>query len=388
MVPQLPFVQPDLLRMPPLLRELFGQGPIHRIRTRVGHEAWLVIGYDEVRELLADDRLGRSHPHPERAARAGDSAMFGGPLGNFDTEFTDHALLRERVQPHFSPARMRAFRPRVEELATGLLDRLAERTPPADLIDALALPLPILVICELLGVPYEDRDRFRTWTEAAGDSTDRQRSEQGMADLFVYGKQLVDRKREQPGDDFISRLCAQDGISDDEITFLSMTLLFAGHETTVVSIGWGALWLLSHPEQRQILLDKPEMIPSAVEEILRVPQRATGIPRYARTDFEYGGVSIRTGDLVLLDIGAANHDPEAFPDPDRFAVDRADAAHVGFGYGKRYCLGAPLARIELQVALSQLIRRFPTMRLAVPREELRLRSAALAGGLVELPVEW
>src|SRR5690606_33412474 len=114
-------------------------------------------------------------------------------------------------------------------------DRLAERTPPADLIDALALPLPILVICELLGVPYEDRDRFRTWTEAAGDSTDRQRSEQGMADLFVYGKQLVDRKREQPGDDFISRLCAQDGISDDEITFLSMTLLFAGHETTVVS---------------------------------------------------------------------------------------------------------------------------------------------------------
>lgn len=370
-------------------RTLQSQGAIHRIRTRVGDDAWLVTGYDEVRRLLADDRLGRSHPGPDNAARSGESALFGGPLGNYDTEKADHSRMRSLLQPHFTPGRMRAFRGRVETLAAQLLDDLAEQGMPADLNAALALPLPILVICELLGVPYEERTQFRTWTQAAADVRDRARSEQGLGNLFTYGQELVARKRHEPGDDVISRLCATDGVGDDEIAMLSMALLFAGHETTVVQIGQGALLLLTGPDQWQLLLGDPGLIPGAVEEILRAPGKGGGdIPRYARTDIEIGGVTVRTGDLVMLDNGAANHDGAVFTEPDRFDVTRRETSHLTFGHGLRYCTGAPLARMELQVVFGRLISRFPRMRLAVPVEELRVRGDVLTGGLVQLPVTW
>lgn len=173
---QLPFQQPHPLEVAPPLRRLQARGPIHRVRTAVGDEAWLVTGHEQVRLLLADDRLGRSHPNPGNAARTGESALFGGPLGDYDTEQADHARMRALLQSHFSPKRMRALRPRVESLTTELLDELARQTPPVDLHEALAVPLPILVICELLGVPYEDRTRFRGWTQAAADIRNRARS--------------------------------------------------------------------------------------------------------------------------------------------------------------------------------------------------------------------
>ena len=388
MTVQLPFEQDHPLDVAPLLRQLQQDGVAHRVRTAVGDRAWLVTGYEEVRGLLTDERLGRSHPDPAKAARAGESALFGGPMGNYDTEHADNARLRSLLQPHFSPRRMRAVRPRVEELTAGLLDDLAERGSPADLHQALALPLPVQVICELLGVPYADRDQFRAWSEAVGDLRDRTRSEQGLGELYGYGQQLVARKRQQPGDDFISRLCADD-LGDDEIAMLSMGLLFAGHQTTVVAIGMGILCLLVNPGQQQALIDDPGRITAAVEEKLRAPGRsAGGIPRYARTDLEIGEVTVRAGDLVLLDIRAANHDPTVFPSPDRFDVTRQGPAHVSFGHGAHYCLGAPLARIELQAVFCQLLARFPTMRLAVPVEQLRVRSDAVTGGLTSLPVEW
>ncbi|MEV4060379.1 cytochrome P450 [Nonomuraea dietziae] len=385
MTPQLPFAKSHPMEVPPALQALQTQGCIHRIRTRVGHDAWLVTGYDEVRQLLSDDRLGRSHPDPDNAARSGESALFGGPLGNFETEPTDDARLRALLQPQFSPKRMRAFRPRVEALTTELLDRLAS---PADLVQALALPLPILVICELLGVPYQDRDQFRAWSDAAADVTDRARSEHGLADLFGYGRQLVAQKRKEPGDDFISRLSA-DGVPDDEVAAMSMFMLFAGHETTVVAIGMGTLALLTNPGQRDALIADPSLIPAAVEEMLRAPGKGGGgIPRYARADIDLAGATIRAGELVLLDNGAANHDASAFPEPDRFDVTRQAAHHLTFGRGAHYCLGAPLARMELQVVFGQLLPRFPAMRLAVPLEELREHDTKLTSGLVELPVEW
>jgi len=388
MTVQLPFEQDHALDVAPLLRQLQQDGAVHRVRTVVGDQAWLVIGYEEVRGLLTDERLGRSHPDPAKAARAGESALFGGPMGNCDTEHADNARLRSLLQPHFSPGRMRAFRPRVAELTAGLLDDLAEHGSPADLHQALALPLPVQVICELLGVPYADRDQFRAWSEAVGDVRDRTRSEQGLGELYGYGQQLVARKRKQPGDDFISRLCADD-LGDDEIAMLSMGLLFAGHETTVVAIGMGALCLLANPGQQQALIDDPGRITTAVEEILRAPGRSGGgIPRYARTDLQIGEVTVRAGDLVLLDIRAANHDPTVFPSPDRVDVTRQGPAHVSFGHGAHYCLGAPLARIELQAVFCQLLARFPAMRLAVPVEQLRVRSNAVTGGLTKLPVEW
>src|SRR5271165_5162365 len=388
MTVQLPFEQDHPLDVAPLLRQLQHDGVVHRVRTAVGDLAWLVTGYEEVRRLLADERLGRSHPDPAKAARQGESVLSGGPMGNYDTEPADNARLRSLLQPHFSPRRIRALRPRVEELTTGLLHDLAGHGPPADLHQMLALPLPIQVICELLGVPYADREQFRAWSEAVGDVRDRARSEQGMAGLFGYGQQLVARKREQPGDDFISRLCADD-LGDDEIAMLSMGLLFAGHETTVAAIGMGALCLLANPGQQQALINDPGRITTAVEEILRAPGRGGGgIPRYARTDVQIGEVTVHAGDLVLLDTRAASHDPAVFPSPDRFDIAREGPAHLSFGHGAHYCLGAPLARIELQAVFSQLLARFPEMRLAVPVEQLRVRSGALIGGLTKLPVEW
>src|ERR1700752_4594509 len=201
---RLPYAHPNPRRVPPLLRDMQANGSLHRVRTEVGDPAWLVTGHTTVRRLLEDDRLGRSHPQPEAAARAGESVLFGGPTGNFATERADHSRMRALLQPHFTPKHMRALTPRVEALTTQLLDRMAEHGPPADLHTALALPLPILVICELLGVPYEDRDQFRRWTTEASNTRDRALSAQGVWQLFGYGQRLVAAKRRQPGDDVIS----------------------------------------------------------------------------------------------------------------------------------------------------------------------------------------
>jgi pentalenolactone synthase len=342
-----------------------------------------------VRNLLDDDRLGRSHPNPESAARTGESALFGGPLGDFATEHADHARMRSLLQPHFSPKRMRALRSRVVELTGRLLDELADHGSPADLNEALALPLPIAVICELLGVPYEDRAQFRAWTQAAADVRDRARSEQGLGDLFGYGQELVARKQCDPGDDVISRLSATEGVGADEAAAMGMFLLFAGHETTVVAIGMGAVRLLTDPAQWQSLLADPTRIGPAVQEILRTQGLGGGgIPRYARTDLEIAGTRVRAGELVLLDTGAANHDGSVFPDPERFDISRQAPGHVSFGHGARYCIGAPLARIELEVVFSQLIPRFPGMRLAVGVDELAVNTETLTRGLLEIPVKW
>ena len=386
---QLPFEQTSPLQAPPKLRALQARGPVHPVRTETGDPAWLVTGYQEVRQLLDDPRLGRSHRDPERAARTGESALFGGPLGEFDTEAADHARMRSLLQPHFTPRRIRALRPRVEALTTALLDELARHGPPADLVEALAVPLPVLVICELLGVPYDDRDRFRTWTRDAADIRDRTRSEHGLAELFGYGQHLVARKRAEPGGDIVSRLCATPGTGDDEIAMLSMFLLFAGHETTVTAVGTGTLLLLTHPAQWRALGEDPGLVPAAVEEMLRAGGRGGGgIPRYARTGLRIAGVPVQAGDLVLLDNGAANHDRTAFTDPERFEVTRPAVAHLSFGHGGRYCIGAPLARLELQAVFSRLVPRFPALRLAEPAERLTFNRDTLTGGLARLPVTW
>lgn len=389
-VGRLPSDEVRPLRAAPRIQELHAGGPVHKIRTSTGDPAWLVTRYDEVRRLLTDSRLGRSHPDPGNAARMAESALFGGPRGNPETEDADHARIRALLQPHFAPGRMRAFRPRVEALSLRLLDDLARRDPPVDLVEALLAPLPIMVICELLGVPYEDRPRFRSWTRSAGDVGDRAKSERGLADLFGYGKQLVASKREHPGDDIISSLCAASGTDNDEIAMLSMFLLFAGHQSTVSALGLGVLLLLTHPDQWNALRDDPGLIPAAVEEMLRAPGNGGGggIPRYARADIEISGARVRAGDLVLLDNAAANHDARVFDDPARFDVTRQAASHLTFGHGSRHCLGAPLARIELQAVVSQLIPRFPDLHLVVETEKLTLNTAMVTLGLDQLPVSW
>ena len=280
------------------------QLPVHRVRTAVGDEAWLFTDYARVRELLDDDRLGRSHREPATAARTGDSALFGGPLGDFDTEATDHARMRALLQPHFSPKHLRALIPRVEALTSGLLNELQKHGPPADLHAQLALPLPILVICELLGVPYSDRDQFRTWAQDAGNVRDHDRSERGLAELFAYGRRLVEYKRVHPGDDVMSRLCATDGVSDEDAATMSMFLLFAGHETTVVQIGLGAVLLLTNRDQWCALVDNPALIPNAVEELLRAA--STGVA-WAAFPATRARTSISTAWPSARRPGAARH---------------------------------------------------------------------------------
>ncbi|MFJ2214925.1 cytochrome P450 [Streptomyces sp. NPDC101062] len=385
---QLPFEQTHLLHVAPGLRTLQSQGTVHRVRTVDGDEAWLVTGHAQVQQLLDDDRLSRSNPDPGSTARDKGSAFLDSLLGSLAA---DHARMRSVLEPPFSPELMLAMRSHVEKLTEKLLDELAGQTQPVDLRQALALPLPILVMCDWLGVPHQDKDKFSVWTQDAANVQDPVRSKQGMAQLFGYCQQLVADKRENPGDDVISRLCATEGLNDKEVVGLTALLLFGGYETTVARIGTGALLLLTNPEQRQKLLDDPSLIPGAVEEILRMSMpnpHNGGMPRYARTDLEIDGTTIRAGELLLLNIIAANHDGTVFADPERVDVTRHTAGSLTFGHGMHSCVGAPLARMQLQVALARLIERFPTMRLAVDVADLRLRHDTLTGGLVELPVTW
>jgi cytochrome P450 len=386
---QLPFRQTHPLQAPAELRSLQSSGDIHRVLTAVGDEAWLVTGYPQVRRLMDAEVLGRSHRDPANAPRSRTSALFGGPIGDFDTEPADHTRMRRLPQPHFSPRHMRTPEPKVEGLCAGLLDDMEQEGPPADLLSKLAQPLPVLVICDLLGVPYADRDRFRLWVDDAAFSPDDAASEAGLVGLLGYGLELVTAKRAQPDDDVISRLCDEPDLTDAEIAMLAMQLLFAGHETTVMQVWLESILLLSNPDQWQALLADPDLIPKAIEELLRVSMPGgVGVPRYARDDIEVDGVTIRAGDLVLLDPGSANHDPAAFPDPDRLDITRTGAPHVGFGYGLHYCIGAALARMELKTVFTQLIPRFPTLRLAADASTLTAGFHSLSHGLVGLPVTW
>src|SRR6185312_2296345 len=234
---------------------------------------------------------------------------------NFATERADHARKRTLLQPHFTPTRLRALRPRVSALATRLLDDLAAQGSPADLRAAVALPLPALVICELLGVPSEERQGFCAWILDASNTDDD--SERALDELSAYSRRLVTRKRREPGDDVISRLCATEGVSDEEVARLATGLLWAGHGAPVPHIGFGVLLLLANPEQWRALARDPALASNAVEETLRAGSSTDLFPRYARTDLEVDGITIKAGDLVLMSIGAANRDPAVFADPDR-----------------------------------------------------------------------
>jgi pentalenolactone synthase len=389
-VGQLPFKQAHPLEVPPQLSELRSEGRIHRVRTAIGHEAWLITRHADVQRFLDDHaRLGWGHPDPDNAARIGESALFGGPVGNYATEHADHQRMRNLLQPMFGPKHMRALRPRVAAITAGCLDELVKQGPPADLCTVLALPLPVLVICELLGVPYADREQFCAWTEDAGNTTDRARSEYGLAHIFAYGVGLVAVKRTNPGDDVISRLCENEGLSDEQTAGLGMTLLIAGHHTVRVQVELAVLLLLGNRDQWQAVVNDPDSVPNAVEELLRAACMGGGqTPRYARTELEIDGVTINPGDLVLLDVTSSNHDPTVFDDPNQLDITRAAGNHLTFGHGPRYCIGAPLARIELQEVVGQLAARFPTMHLVKDAEELTLRPDVLTGGVTELPVRW
>lgn len=394
-LPRSPFERPEVLALPPVVRKMQDECPVSRFRTMAGDEAWMVTRFAEARQLFADPRLTRSHPDPKNAPKVTNAALLDGSdwgYEDYEAERESEAAMRALLSKSFSAKRMTALTPRIEGLVDDLLDAMAEQGPPADLVEYLARPLPLLVICELLGVPYADREQFTTWSEQVADPVDGQASRAALESLYGYMGQLLDRKGTEPGDDVLSDLaaaCASGGLKPFEAMAMAAGVLFAGHATTVVVIQWGALQLLLEPVQADVLRADESLVTSAVEEVLR--RRLSGgeaLAHYAGADIEIGGVTIRAGEAVVINVIAANQDPRAFDDPDRFDITRQPNPHLAFGHGRHVCVGRSLARVELRAVFGRLFHRFPALRLAIAPDELRLHPNPVVGGLTALPVTW
>jgi cytochrome P450 len=367
-------------------------GPVHRISGTDGRPAWLVTRYDDVRRLLGDPRLSLD----KRRATLGNYRGLVLPpaldanLLNMDPP--DHTRIRRLVAQAFTPNRIARLREPVRRTAEQLLDAIAAEDR-ADLIAAYAGPLPITVICDLLGVDPADRHDFRLWTDAliAPDPARPSLARDTVGAMLGYFTELIARKRARPADDLLSAMISardeDDRLSEDELVSLAFLILFAGYENTVQLLGNAVLALLTHPDQLAALRAEPGRVDSAVEELTRFDGPAPlAIRRFPVEDVTVGGVVIPAGETVLLSLAAADRDPDRFAEPDRLDLDRDATGHLGLGHGIHYCLGAPLARMETGIALTALLARFPQLALDGPPEELRWRPSMRARGLLALPV--
>jgi cytochrome P450 len=395
---QLPFPRPNVLDLAPLYDVLRREAPVTPVTTPAGDPAWLVTRFEEVRDLLSDKRLGRSHPEPERASRLTSAAVLDGPTGNYDTEEADHTRMRRLLTPAFSAKRMRMLSDHVQHLVDDCVDQLITEHAAApdrvvDLQAGLAFPLPVAVICRLLGVPESDRERFASLSERMSNYAIGDAAHQARDEFNEYMTGLAETKRAQPGEDVISDLVRAQSTDADydyaDMIQLCVGLLFAGHETTVNRIGLGTLFLLTHLDQWQELTADPDgRVNATVEEIMRLGAPGDlGLLRYAHTDVDVAGVTIRRGDAVVLSINAANRDSSVYSDAETFDPDRPERNHLGFGHGVHFCIGASLARVELRIVFAALARRLPGVRLAKELDELEVRTT-LTGGVTELPVTW
>jgi len=372
----------------PTYEQLRDDAPV-RMVDRPDGKMWLISRFADVRAALADPRLSKDWrytlPEAERAAAPTlmvPMMLLMDPPG--------HTRLRKLVSRVFTLRRVEALRPQVAATAHRLLDALPA-TGRVDIIADYASLLPVLVICELLGVPAADRDDFGRWSHVMTDDSTRDAAMDASTKLFGYLGDLVEDKRNLPDDALISALIQdadEDRLSSDELVGMAMLLLIAGHETTVNLIGNGLLALLTHPAQLAMLRERPELMPAAVEEFLRWDSPVHTTPaRYTTEDVEYAGVTIPAGSVVCLSLAAANRDPARFDHPDVLRADRDASGHVGFGHGLHHCLGAQLARIEGQEAIGALIAARPGLALAADPAELAYRHSTLVRGLRTLPVE-
>ncbi|MEV5957114.1 cytochrome P450 [Streptomyces sp. NPDC051987] len=395
---RLPFARPNVLDLAPLYEVLRREAPITPVTTPAGDPAWLVTRFDDVRDLLSDKRLGRSHPEPARASRITTAAVQEGPSGSYATEEADHTRMRRLLTPAFSARRMVMLSDHVRRLVDDCIDRLlAERAaapdPVVDLHAGLAFPVPVAVICRLLGVPEGDRDHFASLSERMANYAIGADAERAREEFNDYMTTLAEAKRARPGEDVISDLVrAQSADADfdyDEMIRLCVGLLFAGHETTVNRIGLGTLFLLTRAEQwRALVADPAGRVNATVEEIMRLGAPGDlGLLRYAHSDVEVGGVTIRSGDAVILSVNSANRDAAVYTDAETFDPDRPERNHLGFGHGPHFCIGASLARTELRIVFAALAERLPGLRLAKDVDDLTMRTT-LTGGVSELPVTW
>jgi cytochrome P450 PksS len=383
----------------PFYARLRDAAPIYRVTLPGGRPAWLVARYDDVAMVLKDERFAKDKLNaltPEQSAREPWMPAMFRPLTRnmLDLDPPDHTRLRALVQKAFTPGLVEQLRPRVQYLADRLLDSLRGRTH-FDLIRDYALPIPTTVIAEMLGVPPADRHRFHRWSRAIVSI-----NPSSLGTLLVLPhvwaflrliRRLIRSKRAAPGDDLLSALVraeeAGDRLSEDELVAMAFLLLVAGHETTVNLIGNGMLALLQHPDQLARLRAEPALLRLAVEELLRYAgPLETASERYAREEIMVAGVTIPRGEQVFAAVASANRDGRQFPDPDRLDVAREPNRHLAFGLGPHFCVGAPLARLEGQVAIGALLWRASDIRLAVPAEALRWRRGLVLRGLESLPV--
>ncbi|MET7853750.1 cytochrome P450 [Streptomyces avermitilis] len=388
---------PSVCELPPELAEIRDGRSVVEVKFPDGISGWMVTKHADVRKVLVDSRFSSK---VMATAAAAMSETETGKLMNeslVGMDAPEHTRLRKLVTKAFTARRVETLRPRITELVGQLLDELETLPRPVDLVKNFSVPLPVRVICELLGVPAGDQDTFHAWSNALlGDWQQVVEKEAATVSLVKYFGDLIAVKRENPADDLISELIAiSDGdstLTEREIIALSIGILSAGHETTANQISMFLVTLLHNPEELDKLRDNREAIPKAVDELLRfVPLTTTGgiIPRLTTAEVELsGGQVLPAGAVVLPAVATANRDPEVFEDGERLNVTRENNPHLAFGAGIHHCLGAQLARIELQEALGAILDRMPQVRLAVPESELRLKSASIIRGLESLPITW
>lgn len=389
-----PFSPPERLTLDPRFARLREHEPVSRIQPPFGGVAWLVTRYEHARSVLSDPRFGRA-----AATGPGVPRMTPEPGGAASILFADppeHSRLRRLVATAFSGRAIQRMRTYIARTVDDLLASMRRHGAPADLVEQFALPLPVKVICELLGVPHEDRHRFRTWVEPVMSST-AHTSEQirtALDEFSDYLGDLVEARRASPTDDLVGSLIQardeQGSLSEQELVTFIGVLLVAGQENTSNQLANSTYTLLSESGLFATLRNRPELVASAVEELLRFVVIGTGVTfaRIAMTDVVLGETTIPKGDAVMVCLAAANRDPRVFADPETVQLDREPNPHLVFGPGIHHCLGASLARMELQEAIGALVRTLPTLRLSVAPEEVAWKAGLVVRGPVALPVAW
>ncbi|MFC8594999.1 cytochrome P450 [Streptomyces atroolivaceus] len=385
-----PFNESAGLGLADAYQEALVRPGLTRVRLTYGEPAWLATRYADARLVLGDRRFSRAealrHDEPRQSEGSRDS-------GILSMDPPEHTRLRTLVAKAFTVHQVEKLRPWVRELAHGLLDELEAQGQPADLVEHYALPIPVAVICRMLGVPEEDRPRFRAWSDAALSTSSLTAEEflRSREELRAYMASLIEEHRRSPRPDLMTGLIEArdtgDRLSELELVDLCVGILVAGHETTATQIPNFVHLLLDHPDQLKLLREQPDLIRGAVEELMRfVPLGSgAGFPRYATEDVEVGGTLVRAGEPVLVAVGAANRDALRFDAPGRLDVTRTGVQHLGFGHGVHHCLGAPLARLELQEALEALLVRFPDLRVA---GDVEWKNQMLVRGPRAMPVGW
>jgi cytochrome P450 len=396
-VPVFPGVRADKCPFdpPPDIRSLQSRTPLTRVELRNGATAWLVTRYADQKTLLADPRLSSDVTRPGYPIDVDVSARGDAPVSFILMDDPEHARLRRMLTSSFMIKRIEAMRSGVQKIVDDLIDAMLAGPKPVDLVQAFALPVPSLVICQLLGVPYTDHDFFQDNSKVMINRsvTGEERMAAGGR-LFSYLDDLLVEKQEKPGEDLLSGLVERvraGELSRADAAQMGVLMLIAGHETTANMIALGTLALLEHPDQLALLrsADDPALVASAVEELLRYLHIThNGRRRVALADIEIAGETIRAGDGVILANDIGNRDPSVFPDPDRLDLTRNPRGHVAFGFGVHQCLGQPLARMELQVVYSTLYRRIPTLSLATTLDQIPFKHDGSVYGVYELPVTW